>query len=71
MGLGNYEGRNWQGRHRHVILCLLLRFFLSRGKQALKKQAGPTLYQVAEVLEALLALFRSLRWDGRAQHGDA
>ena len=43
------------GWHRHMTLCLLLHFFLLRGKLALKKQPGLTLCQVAEFLEAVLA----------------
>ena len=67
LGLGDYEGRSWQGWHRHMTLCLLLHFFLLQGRRALKKkQPGLTPYQLAEALEAGLALFRSLRWDGRA-----
>ncbi len=67
LGLGDYEGRSWQGWHRHMTLCLLLHFFLLQGRWALKKKLpGLTLYQLAEALEAVLALFRSLRWDGRA-----
>ncbi len=60
LALSDYEGRSWQGRHRHVTLCLLLHFFLSRGRRALKKTARPDVYPVAEALEAVLALFRSL-----------
>ena len=37
LGLGDYEGRSWQGWHRHTTLCLLLHFFLLRGRLALKK----------------------------------
>ena len=37
LGLGNCEGRSWQGWHRHMTLCLLLNFFLLQGKLALKK----------------------------------
>ena len=65
LGLGDYEGRSWQGWHRHMILCMLMHFFLLQGKLALKKQPGLTLYQVAEALEAVLALFRHLLGDGR------
>ena len=28
LGLAGYEGRSWQGWHRHMTLCLLLHFFL-------------------------------------------
>ena len=66
-GPGSREGRSRQGRHRHMALCMLLHFFLLRGRLVLKKkQPGPTPCQVAEVLDAVPALFRSLRWDGRA-----
>ena len=58
LGLSDYEGRNWQGWHRHTTLCLLLHFFLLRGKWAQQKQSSLTLYQVAELLEAVLALWR-------------
>ena len=40
LGLGNYEGRSWQGWHRHRTLCLLLHFFLLRDRLA-KKIARP------------------------------
>ena len=43
LGLGDYEGRSWQGWHRHMILCMLMHFFLLQGKLALKKQPGLTL----------------------------
>jgi len=36
LGLADYEGRNWQGWHRHMTLCLLLHFFLLQGKLVLK-----------------------------------
>ena len=50
-----------------MALCMLLHFFLLRGRLVLKKkQPGPTPCQVAEALDAVPALFRSLRWDGRA-----
>ena len=65
LGPGDYEGRIWQGWHRHMILCMLMHLFLLQGKLALKKQPGLTLYQVAEALEAVLALFRHLLRDGR------
>ncbi len=39
LGLGDYEGRSWQGWHRHMTLCLLLHFFLLRGRRALKKNS--------------------------------
>ena len=41
LGLGDYEGRSQQGWLRHMTLCLLLHFFLPRGKLALKKTARP------------------------------
>ena len=65
-GPGSREGRSRQGRHRHMALCMLLHFFLLRGWLALKKQPGLTPCQVAEALDTVPALFRSLRWDGRA-----
>ena len=48
---GAYEGRRRQGRHRHMTLCLLLPFCLLQGQLARKKQPGPTLCQVAGMLE--------------------
>ncbi len=39
LGLGAYEGRSWQGWHRHMTLCLLLHFFLLQGKLGLKKNS--------------------------------
>ena len=39
LGLGDYEGRSWQGWHRHMTLCMLLHFFLLQGKLALKKSS--------------------------------
>ena len=39
LGLGDYEGRSWQGWHRHMTLCLLLHFFLLQGRRALKKNS--------------------------------
>ena len=39
LGLGDYEGRSWQGWHRHTTLCMLLHFFLLRGRLALKKNS--------------------------------
>ncbi len=39
LGLGDYEGRSWQGWHRHMTLCLLLHFFLLQGKLGLKKNS--------------------------------
>ena len=69
LDLGDYEGRSWQGWHRHTTLCLLLHFFLLQGKRVLKKQPGLTLYQLAEALEAVLALLRNLQRDGRAAGG--
>ncbi len=39
LGLGAYEGRSWQGWHRHMTLCLLLHFCLLQGKLGLKKNS--------------------------------
>ena len=39
VGLGDYEGRSWQGWHRHVTLCLLAHFFLVRQATRLKKNS--------------------------------
>ena len=39
VGLGDYEGRSWQGWHRHMTLCLLAHFFLVRQATRLKKNA--------------------------------
>ena len=39
LGLGDYEGRSWQGWHRHTTLCMLLHFFLLQGRLALKKNS--------------------------------
>ena len=39
LGLGDYEGRSWQGWHHHTTLCMLLHFFLLRGKLALQKSS--------------------------------
>ena len=41
MGLGDYEGRSWQGWHRHMTLCLLAHFFLVRQATRLKKTPRP------------------------------
>ena len=38
LGPGDYEGRSWQGWHRHTTLCLLLHFFLRQGQLGLKKR---------------------------------
>ena len=50
LGLGNCEGRSWQG---HMTLCLLLHSFLLQSRLALKKQPGLTLYQMAGLLNLL------------------
>lgn len=50
-----------------MTLCLLLHFFLLRNRLALKKQPGLTLYQVAEALDAVLALFHRRLRDGRTR----
>lgn len=42
-------------------------FCLLQGKLALKKQPGPTLCQVAEILEAVLALLCHRLRNGRAR----
>lgn len=56
LGLGSCEGRNWQGWHRHMTLCLLLPFCLLQDKLALtKKKSDLILCQVAEILEVMLA----------------
>ena len=39
LGLGDYEGRSWQGWHRHMTLCMLLHFFLLQGKLAPRKSS--------------------------------
>ncbi|MYA03061.1 MAG: hypothetical protein F4Y37_00360 [Caldilineaceae bacterium SB0664_bin_22] len=39
-GLGDYKGRSWQGWHRHMTLCMVMYFFVLRGKLASK--SNPT-----------------------------
>ncbi len=53
VGLGDYEGRSWQGWHRHVTLCLLAHFFLVRQATRLKKLPGLTVRQVGDALRIL------------------
>ena len=48
LGLGTYEGRSWQGWHRHMTLCLLLHFCLLQGKLMLKKQPGAARHAAAD-----------------------
>ena len=57
LGLGSCEGRSWHGWYRHMTLCLLLHFFLLLGRPGPQTTARP---------DAVLALFRNLRWDGSA-----
>ncbi len=67
LGLGDYEGRSWQGWHRHMTLCLLLHFFLLRGRRALKKTARPDAVPAGGGPGGrTLALGRRLRGDGHA-----
>ena len=66
LGLGDYEGRSWQGWHRHMTLCLLLHFFLLRGKLGLTTTARPDPVSAGEALQAVLDLGRQRLRDGRA-----
>ena len=52
-----------------MTLCSLLRFSLLSGKLALKKQSSLSLYSMAEVLKAVLALCRQELQDNRARLG--
>lgn len=46
---------------------MLLHFFLPQGQLALKKQPGTTLYQLAEALKVVPALWRQRMRHGRAR----
>ena len=65
-GLGDYQGRRWDGLHRHVALVMLSYSFLALTRwQAVPQTDSPALPKLPEVhRQVLLALLTDLvqRW---------
>ncbi|HEV2122049.1 MAG TPA: hypothetical protein VGW38_04640, partial [Chloroflexota bacterium] len=67
-GLGDYQGRRWDGLHRHVALVMLAYSFLALTRWQARTDALPTLPEVHR--QVLLALLTDLvqRWAQVEQH---
>ena len=57
MGLDHFEGRSWNGWHRHVTLTAAVQLFLTQLRRTGKHRAGLSLYAVLREVQYLLAIW--------------